>query len=116
MNDRMLRVNSTIREVLAEEIERMSDTRLELVTVTSVDTAPNLRTAMVYIDVLGEEDRDGALEALRRAAKRLQGVIGREVRMKYTPTLEFAIDPGVSGGLRIEQILRDLKVREDEEE
>lgn len=116
MNDRMLRVNSTIREVLADEIERMSDTRLEMVSVIAVDTAPNLRTATVYIDVLGEDDREGALEALRRAAKRLQGVIGREVRMKYTPTLEFAIDPGVSGGLRIEQLLRDLRVGEGEEE
>jgi len=116
MNDRMLRVNSTIREVLAEEIERMSDSRLEMVSVTAVDTAPNLRTATVYIDVLGEEDRDGALEALHRAAKRLQGVIGRQVRMKYTPTLEFAIDPGVSGGLRIEQILRDLRTGGGEEE
>lgn len=116
MSDRMLRVNSTIREVLAEEIERMSDTRLEMVSVTAVDTAPNLRTAMVYIDVLGEEDRERALEALRRAAKRLQAVIGRQVRMKYTPTLEFAIDPGVAGGQRIEQILRDLRVGGDEEE
>lgn len=116
MNDRMLRVNSTIREVLADEIERMSDSRLEMVSVTAVDTAPNLRTAMVYIDVLGEEDREGALDALRRAAKRLQGVIGRQVRMKYTPTLDFAIDPGVSGGLRIEQILRDLRIDGGEEE
>lgn len=116
MNDRMLRVNSTIREVLAEEIERMSDSRLEMVSVTAVDTAPNLRTAIVYIDVLGEEDRESALEALDRAAKRLQAVIGRQVRMKYTPTLEFAIDPGVAGGQRIEQILRDLRGGGDEEE
>lgn len=116
MSDRMLRVNSTIREVLAEEIERMSDTRLEMVSVTAVDTAPNLRTATVYIDVLGDDAREGALQALGRAAKRLQAVIGREVRMKYTPTLEFAIDPGVAGGQRIEEILRQLRDGGDEEE
>jgi ribosome-binding factor A len=116
MSDRMLRVNSTIREVLAEEIERMSDARLELVSVTAVDTAPNLRSAVVYIDVLGVEERETALEALRGAARRLQSSIGRQVRMKYVPTLEFQIDPGITGGERIEQILRDLRAEQAEEE
>jgi ribosome-binding factor A len=112
MSDRMLRVNSTIREILADEIERMSDSRLELVSVTAVDTSPNLRQATVYIDVLGEDDREDALRALQGAAKRLQAVVGSEVRMKYTPILEFELDPGVAGGQRIEEILRGLKEEE----
>jgi ribosome-binding factor A len=116
MSDRMLKVNSTIREVLADEIERMSDTRLELVSVTSVDTAPNLRSAVVYVDVLGAEARDDALQALRGAAKRLQKSIGSQVRMKYIPTLEFQIDPGITGGARIEEILRELGREPGEEE
>ncbi|MGD2061695.1 MAG: 30S ribosome-binding factor RbfA [Acidimicrobiia bacterium] len=114
MTDRMLRVNSTLREVLAEEIERMSDTRLELVSVTAVDTAPDLRHAMVYVDVLGAESQADALTALRGAARRLQSVIGEQVRMKYTPTLEFAIDPGITGGERIDEILRGLRSGNDE--
>lgn len=113
MSDRMLRVNSTLREVLAEEIERLSDARLELVSVTAVDTTPDLRQATVYIDVLGEESHEPALRALRGASKRLQAVIGAQVRMKYTPTLDFAIDPGVVGGERIEQILRELRSEEE---
>lgn len=113
MSDRMLRVNSTLREVLAEEIERMSDSRLEMVSVTGVDTAPNLRSAVVYIDVLGPEAQEGALAALRGAARRLQSAIGREVRLKYTPALEFAIDPGISGGERIDEILRGLSQEEE---
>ena len=114
MSDRMLRVNSTLREVLAEEIERMSDQRLELVSVVSVDTAANLRTAVVYIDVLGRESEGDALEALRGAARRLQATIGAQVRMKYTPTLEFQIDPGITGGERIDQLLRELHGGEEE--
>ena len=113
MSDRMLRVNSTLREVLAEEIERMSDSRLEMVSVTGVDTAPNLRSAVVYIDVLGPEAQEGALAALLGAARRLQSAIGREVRLKYTPALEFAIDPGISGGERIDEILRGLHQKEE---
>lgn len=113
MSDRMLRVNSTMREVLADEIERMSDSRLELVSVTAVETAPNLRTATVFVDVLGEESQEAALHALRGAARRLQAVIGTQVRMKYTPILDFQMDPGVIGGQRIEEILRDLQGEEE---
>ena len=112
MSDRMLKVNSTLREVIAEEIERMSDSRLEMVSVTAVDTAPNLRSAVVYIDVLEIESHQPALDALTGAAKRLQAVVGSQVRMKYTPQLEFVMDPGVVGGERIDAILRSLREEE----
>lgn len=116
MTDRMPRVNSILREVIAEEIERMSDSRLELVSVTGVDTAPNLRHATVFVDVLSKERSEDALDALDGAAKRLQGVIGREVRMKYTPTLSFELDKGITGGERIDEILRGILPPGEEEE
>jgi len=109
VSDRMLKVNSTLREVIGEEIERMSDSRLEMVSITAVDTAPNLRHAVVYIDVLERESHEPALDALTGAAKRLQTAIAGQVRMKYTPKLEFAIDPGVVGGERIDAILRSIQ-------
>ena len=112
MSERMLKVNSVLREVLAEEIERMNDERLEMVSVTGVDTAPNLRHATVYVDVLAVEAHQPALDALNRAAKRLQSAIARQVRLKYTPTLDFAMDPGVVGGERIDSILRSLREEE----
>lgn len=108
----MLRVNSTLREVLAEAVERMNDSRLEMVSITGVDTAPDLRRATVYFDVLGSDDYEPALAALRGAARRLQGAIGAQVRMKYTPMLEFEIDPGISGGEQIDAILRSIKEAE----
>lgn len=108
MSERMRKVNSTLREVLAEEVERLNDSRLEMVSITAVDTAPNLRHAIVYIDVLGSEDHQAALDALKGAGNRLQAALGMQVRMKYTPTLQFAMDPGVVGGERIDVILRSL--------
>jgi ribosome-binding factor A len=104
----MLKVNSTLRQVIAEEVERLSDSRLELVSITGVETSPNLRHAVVYIDVLAD-DASAALAALQRASHRLQSAIARQVRMKYTPTLEFTVDPGVIGGERIDAILRSLE-------
>jgi ribosome-binding factor A len=109
----MLKVNSILREVLAEEVEKLSDSRLELVSVTGVDTAPNLRRAVVYIDALSE-DHEGVIEALNAAKPRLQREIGRQVRIKYTPVLEFAIDPGVVEGTKIDDILRSLHSSEEE--
>jgi len=115
MSDRMLRVNSILREVVAEEVERMNDSRLVMVSVTGVETSPDLRTATVYVDALSLEAGDEALAALRGAYKRLQGAIGREVRMKYTPALDFQLDPAITGGARIDEILRSLAQGEEEE-
>lgn len=109
---RMRKVNSVLREIIAEEVERMSDSRLELVSITGVDTAPNLRTALVYVDSLGD-DQEGVIEALKAAAYRIQRSIGRQVRMKYTPVLDFQIDPGVVAGERIDNILRSLRAEDD---
>ncbi len=116
MTERMLRVNSTLREVLADAVERMNDSRLDMVSITAVDTAPDLRRATVYIDVLGTDHYEPALAALRGAARRLQRAIGAEVRIKYIPTLDFQIDPGIAGGERIDAILRQLKEKEGRDE
>lgn len=110
---RMLKVNSILREVLADEVEKLSDSRLELVTVTGVDTAPNLRKAIVYVDAL-DQDHEGVLEALIAARPRLQREIARQVRIKYTPVLDFEIDPAIVTGTKIDNIIRTLKPSEEE--
>ncbi len=103
---RALRVNEVLRQILAEEIERLSDAdeRLRLVTVTSVSTSPDLRQATVYLGTLPDEVAT-ALEERRVA---LQRQIGTQVRMKRTPRLAFAADPGVAAGARVEELLRRL--------
>ena len=106
---RMRKVNSTLREVLADEIELLTDPRLELVSVTSVNTSPDLRRATVYVSTVDLERGDDAVAALSRAAPRLQSALARQVRLKYTPHLEFELDSGVVQGERIEAILRSLQ-------
>lgn len=112
---RMRKVNSTLREVLADEIERLTDPRVSMVSVTGVDTSPDLRRATVYISTLDLEAGPEAVEALNRAAPRLQGALARQVRIKYTPQLEFTLDTGVVHGERIEEILRRLNEEPDAE-
>jgi ribosome-binding factor A len=99
-------VNEVLRQVVAEELERLADAdeRLRLVTVTSVDTSPDLRHADVYIGSLS----DDAAEALDERRSQLQRAVGRQVRMKRTPRLSFAADPAVEAGNRVEEVLRRL--------
>jgi ribosome-binding factor A len=100
-------VNEVVRECLADELERMNDPRLTLVTITGVEVTPDLRHARVYYAALGRHDEE--IEgALRSAASHLRGVLGREVRLKYLPRLEFRIDPAIEQGQRVEDILRSL--------
>jgi len=103
---RTARVNEVLREVVAEALERMADTddRLRLLTVTAVDITPDLSRATVYLSSLPAP----ALEALGEQRVSLQRIIGRQVRMKRTPLLDFESDPAVAHGLRVEEILRTL--------
>jgi ribosome-binding factor A len=104
---RTLRVNEVVRETIADQLERMEDPRLELVTITGVDLSPDLRHANVFYSALGDHDPE-IEERLRGASRRLQAALGREVRLKYVPKLHFREDPAIEAGQRIEAILRDL--------
>lgn len=101
---RVARVNELLREVVAEELERLADAdeRLRLLTVTGVVSEPDLRRATVLLAKL-EPPAD---EALAEARIKLQAAIASQVRMKRTPLLAFAQDPAIVAGNRIEEILR----------
>jgi ribosome-binding factor A len=103
---RSARVNEILREVLADALERLSDTdeRLALLTVTGVDCDPDLRHALVFFSSLDENEAT----ALADSRVRLQASVSHQVRLKRTPQLRFAPDPAVAAGKRIEDILREL--------
>ena len=103
---RTRRVNQLMREVLADELERLADAdeRLRLLTVTEVAVSPDLRTATVFLSSLPEE----AVEALEERRVALQAAIGRQARMKRTPKLSFVADPAVAHGAAIDEALRRL--------
>lgn len=104
---RTARLNELVREIVAEEMERIDDERLELVAITSVAVEGDLRHAVVYFDTLAPDD-DEVLEAFADHRKRLQAAIGRQARLKRTPELAFRADEVVRRAQRIEGILREL--------
>jgi ribosome-binding factor A len=103
----MRRVNEAVREVLSGHItEDLKDPRIGFVTVTGVETSPDLRHARVYVSVLGSDaEKEEALEGLRSSAGFLQAKVGQELRMKRTPTLEFRYDDSIERGMRISELL-----------
>ena len=107
---RTARLNELLREILAEELERIDDDRLQFLTVISVDAESDMRRAIVYYDSPeGEAGDEVTLGALGELRIRLQAAVGRQARTKRTPELTFAPDPAVRSGLRIDAILRDIE-------
>jgi ribosome-binding factor A len=97
-------------------ISDLSDPRIGFVTVTAVETSPDLRTAKVYVSVLGdEEEREGTLGGLRSSHGVIQSRIAAETRMKRTPTLTFHYDNTIEQGARVFELLEDVSAPDPEE-
>ena len=106
--DRIRRVNEAVREVLSEAIAtELKDPRVGFVTVTAVDTSPDLRHARVFVSVLGgERERAQSLAGLESSHGYLQSRVAARLRLKHTPTLEFEHDPSAERVMRISELLR----------
>ena len=104
---RMRRINEMLREVIGAAISSdLSDPRIGFVTVTSVETSPDLRSARVFVSVLGgEREREATLAGLASSHGVIQARIAAETRMKRTPTLTFHYDDAIERGARISRLL-----------
>jgi ribosome-binding factor A len=107
--DRMRRIDEVMRKVIGSAIASdLEDPRIGFVTVTAVQTSPDLRSARVYVSVLGDEDeREATMAGLAAAHGKLQAAIAREVRIKHTPTLKFHYDETLERAVRLTQLLED---------
>ena len=101
---RPARVNQILREIISDELVRISDVdeRLGLLTVTGVDTTSDLSQALVFFDSLSPE----ALAALEERRGQIQASVNAQTRLKRTPKLTFLADPAIASGSAIEEILR----------
>ena len=109
---RAARVGETLREIIADELVRIDDERLEFVTVTSIDVDNELNRAHVYFDSLGGPDTDDeVIEALGEHRIALQSAIARQIRAKKTPILDFRPDIAIRSAERIDEVLREDRRR-----
>jgi ribosome-binding factor A len=115
---RMRRVNEAVREVLSAQLAAgLKDPRIGFVTVTGVETSPDLRNARVFFSVLGDEEaREEALAGLRHSKGFLQAVINNELHMKRTPTLDFVYDTTGERAARLSRLIDEVLPRDQEED
>lgn len=104
-----------MRELLKREIgevirREFPVSEAGLVSVNDVDVAGDLHSAIVFISILGTaEQQKRGLAMLTRHRKRIQGLVGRAVVLKYTPTLKFLVDDSIARGNRVLQIIEELE-------
>ena len=104
------RVREAIKEVLAAEVERLKDPGVGFVTITEVTISPDLRTAKAFYTVYGSDlERASTRDGLKRATKHLRSAVAQQIRLRYTPTLEFVEDQLPEQAFRIDTILADLR-------
>lgn len=118
---RALKAAEAIREVVATSIlTDLKDPRVDLVTITKVEVAADMRTAKVYFMTRGDEARERtALKGLQSAAGFLQQKCAKRIDTRYTPTLQFLVDEGVKNLIAVTQILaaeNSMKEASNEEE
>jgi ribosome-binding factor A len=109
MKHRLLRINELIKRELSILIAREITFENALVTINQVDVTPDLKSAHVYVSVLGEEGRAAAMTKLEENRVMLQADLSQKIILKNTPHLMFHLDDSVERGARVIEILQEIE-------
>ncbi len=109
MKHRLLRVNELLKRELSALLVREMTFENLLVTVNQVDVTPDLKSAHVYVSVLGSEGRKEVLPKLEANRATLQADLSKHVVLKYTPHLVFHLDDSIERGARVLEILQEIE-------
>jgi ribosome-binding factor A len=109
MKHRLLRVNELLKRELSALLVREMTFESLLVTVNQVDVTPDLKSAHVYVSVLGSEGRKDVLPKLEANRAALQADLSKHVVLKYTPHLVFHLDDSIERGARVLEILQEIE-------
>lgn len=115
---RQSRLGDQMRKVIAEIIARkLRDPQLGMVTITDVELTKDLSQAKVFYSVLGDADvQQRSAKSLRKAVGFVQSELGRAIRIRKVPMLEFVVDHSVERGLRIQELLNQIEREDDGKE
>ena len=110
-SNRIGRINEEIQRELASLIRTVKDPRVHgLVSITAVDTTPDLRYAKIYVSVLDKSDVKEVVKGLKSAGGYLRRELGAALKLRYTPELLFVEDDSIGQGAHILSLLRDPEV------
>ena len=112
------RINDDIRRTLADLLRQVKDPRVQqgdLVSIVRTDTTGDLRYCKVYLSVLGEVDEKEFKRGLRSCSGWLRHELGAALDLRYTPELQFELDHSIQQGARINDLIRELDIPQDED-
>ena len=117
-SNRIGRINEEIQRELAELLRELKDPRVHktMLSITHVETTPDLRYAKVYVSLLDKESTKETLAGLKSSAGYLRRELGRTLQLRYTPELQWQADDSIVQGAHILDILSKLDIPEDEHE
>ena len=107
---RIVRINDDIKRELAQLIPNLKDPRVRgLISITRVDTTPDLRYCKVYVSALDKGDVKDMVKGLKSASGYLRHELGQKVDLRYTPELQFIMDDSIAHGAHILDLLNHVK-------
>ena len=114
--NKLERINEDIQRVLASLLRDIKDPRVKqgMISVTGVSTTGDLRYAKAYLSVYGLQSEKEFKKGLKSAAGYLRRELGRALNLRYTPELIFELDNSIERGARINTLLNDLEIPEDD--
>ena len=115
-SNRIGRINEEIQKELASAIRNLKDPRVAdtMISITHVETTPDLRYAKVYVSFLQEDKAAGALKGLKSAGDYLRRELGSALNLRYTPELVWALDDSITYGAKMLKLINSLEVKSDE--
>ena len=116
-SNRIGRINEEIQKELASKIRNLKDPRVQgtMISITRVETTPDLRYAKVYASFLQEDKAADALKGLKSASGYLRRELGSALNLRYTPELVWGLDDSITYGARMLKLINSLEVSHDEE-
>ena len=114
-SNRIGRINEEIQKELASLLRNLKDPRVQntMISITHVETTPDLRYAKVYVSFLEEEKARDALKGLKSAGGYLRRELGQALNLRYTPELNWALDDSITYGAKMLKLINSLEVEKD---
>ena len=115
-SNRIGRINEEIQKELASLIRELKDPRVQatMISITRVETTPDLRYTKVYASFLQEDKAQEALKGLRSASGYLRRELGRSLQLRYTPEIQWALDDSITYGAKMLKLINSLETGSDE--
>ena len=113
-SNRIGRINEEIQKELSSAIRNLKDPRVSgtMISITHVETTPDLRYAKVYASFLQEDKAADALKGLKSAGGWLRRELGRALQLRYTPELVWELDDSITYGAKMLKLINSLEVKD----